>query len=292
MGQVSRLILIPEYLPNPRHPRSIKSIPELTTKGGAIMKRLMLVIVFVTLSVCLAGTSAFAAREDIVAAWLFEGIEGNTVKDATGNGHDGEIVGDPKIAEGKFGKGLEFDGVDDYVEVPHSDDLNFETFTLAAWIKMGNTGANQNVIVKKIPSPERKTYQLISHTGSAGAMRGSFHVDGANRVVMGIIPVTDEEWHHTATTYDGSTLKVYLDGELESEVAADGTPDTSDAPLGLGSSCPGQFMKGIIDEAFVVSVALEQEEIKEIMTNGLMESLSVQFRGKLAATWGAIKMPR
>lgn len=253
------------------------------------MKVLLSVIVSITFSICSVEADAFAAREDIVAAWLFEGIDGGIVKDVTGNGHDGKIVGEPQIVEGKFGKGLEFDGVDDYVEVPHSDDLNFTTFTLAAWIKMANTGANQQVIVKKIPDPERKTYQLMSHTDSAGAMRGSFHVGGANRVVMGVTPVTDEEWHHTATTYDGSTLKVYLDGEMETEVAASGTPDTSDAPLGLGSSCPGQFMKGVIDEAFVMNVAMEEEDIREIM-DGLMLYLAVQFHRKISSAWGAIKM--
>ena len=253
-----------------------------------IMKVLLIAIVSIALSTCLIGADASAALEGIVAAWLFEGIDGDTVRDVTGNGHDGTIVGDPQIVKGKFGDGLEFDGVDDYVEVPHSDDLNLHNFTLAAWIKMGNTGANQNVIVKKIPTPELKTYQLMSHTGSAGAMRGSFHVGGANRVVMGVTPVTDEEWRHTAMTYDGSTLKVYLDGKVEAEVAADGEPDTSDAPLGLGSACPGEFMQGIIDDAIVMSVAVEEEDIREMM-EGLNVYLAVEFHGKLAATWGAIK---
>jgi hypothetical protein len=253
------------------------------------MKLLLVVIVSIAFSICLVGPNAFAAREDIVAAWIFEGIDGGIVKDVTGNGHDGKIVGDPQIAEGKFGKGLEFDGVDDYVEVPHSEDLDLDTFTLAAWVKMGSTGANQNIIVKKIPDPEQKTYQLISHTDSAGAIRGSFHVGGANQVVMGVTPVTDEEWHHTVTTYDGSILRVYLDGEMEAEVPASGEPDKTDAPLGLGSSCPGQFMKGIIDEACVISVALEQEDIKEMM-DGLMQYLAVKSHGKLASAWGLIKM--
>ncbi len=251
--------------------------------------KLSLCITSVIMAICLLENSVSAAREDIVAAWLFEGINGGIVKDATGNGHDGIIIGDPRIVDGKLGKGLEFDGVDDYVEVPHSEDLDLETFTLAAWIKMGDTGANQNVIVKKIPSPEKKTYQLLSHTGSAGAMRGSFHVGGVNRVVMGLTPVTDDEWHHTASTYDGSMLKIYLDGELEAEAPADGVPDKSDAPLGLGSSCPGQFMKGIIDEAFVMKVAIEEQDIKEIMDNGLILYLAIDSNGKLATTWAKIK---
>jgi hypothetical protein len=252
------------------------------------MKALLSIIVSIIFSICLVESDALAAREDIVAAWLFEEMDGGTIRDVTGNGHDGKIVGDPQMAEGKFGRGLEFDGVDDYVEVPHSDDLNLDTFTLAAWIRMGSTGANQNIIVKKIPNPEQKTYQLISHTGSAGAIRGSFHVGGGNQVVMGVTPVTDEEWHHTVTTYDGSILRLYLDGEMEDEVPASGEPDKTDAPLGLGSSCPGQFMKGIIDEACVMNVALEVEDIKEMM-DGLKLYLAVESHGKVAAIWGVIK---
>jgi hypothetical protein len=270
-------------------PKGEKWISAEAGERRKLFMKLSLSIMLAVLSIYLVENSVSAASEDIVAAWLFEGINGGIVKDATGNGHDGKIIGDPRIVDGKSGRGLEFDGVDDYVEVPHSEDLNLETFTLAAWIKMGNTGANQNVIVKKIPNPEKKTYQLISHTGSAGAMRGSFHVGGVNRVVMGLTPVTDDEWHHTASTYDGSTLKVYLDGELEAEVPADGVPDKTDAPLGLGSSCPGQFMKGIIDEALVMKVAIEEQDIREIMNNGLMLYLAISLRGKLATTWAEIK---
>ena len=70
---------------------------------------------------------------------------------------------------------------------------------------------------------------------------------------------------------------------------ADCTPDETDAPVGLGSACPGQFMKGVIDEAIIIDIALEQEDIEEMM-DGLVQYLAVEFHGKLASAWGAINV--
>ena len=48
--------------------------------------------------------------ESMMAVWLFDKRQGNKAIDATKNGHDGKIEGGTKRVNGKFGKGLEFDG--------------------------------------------------------------------------------------------------------------------------------------------------------------------------------------
>ena len=58
-------------------------------------------------SVCIL-TVPKPASSEVVAIWLFDEGKGDTVKDASGNGHDGTIVGEVEWGEGQFGGGLNF----------------------------------------------------------------------------------------------------------------------------------------------------------------------------------------
>lgn len=50
-------------------------------------------------------------RDTIIGIWLFDEGISNGVKDASGNGHDGIVVGMPEVVDGKFGKALSFGGI-------------------------------------------------------------------------------------------------------------------------------------------------------------------------------------
>ena len=72
--------------------------------------------------------------DGIVAYWAFNEKGGDTAADSSGNGHDGKLMGDPQwTADGYFGGALEFDQVEDEVNVPYHADLNQEVFTICAW---------------------------------------------------------------------------------------------------------------------------------------------------------------
>lgn len=85
-------------------------------------------------------------------------------------------------------------------------------------------------------------------------------------------------------------VTTYIDGSIEAEPAFSGEPDISPGPLNIGD-CPNYpyAVKGIIDDVAIFNVALTQDEIIEVMENGLADALAVAPAGKLAATWGSIK---
>jgi len=64
----------------------------------------------------------------LVAYYSFDDC---SAKDLSGNGNDGIIYG-AKCVDGKFGKALSFDGVNDYVEVPHDESLDITTWSIMA----------------------------------------------------------------------------------------------------------------------------------------------------------------
>ena len=78
---------------------------------------------------CGAGISAANVLEDaLVGAWLFDENQGGTAKDASGNGHDGDIQG-AKWVQGKIGTALEFDGDGNIVEIPHDTPISISPNT-------------------------------------------------------------------------------------------------------------------------------------------------------------------
>jgi hypothetical protein len=90
---------------------------------------------------------AQVAPETIVGAWPFDEGKDDTAGDSSGRGHNGTLLNGPKWVDGKVGKALEFDGTNG-VQIPHSDELTLSTFTIAAWIKLEEGGAWQQVVSK------------------------------------------------------------------------------------------------------------------------------------------------
>jgi parallel beta-helix repeat protein len=108
----------------------------------------------------------------------------------------------------------------------------------------------------------------------------------SNNPVHGTTVITDNVWHHGAATYDGTTLNLYLDGNLEASVAI-GEPTRSDtteqAALGTMLTANGTakgFFDGVIDEARVWNRALTGAEISESMNEELTTGSG------LVARWG------
>ena len=77
-------------------------------------------------------------------------------------------------------------------------------------------------------------------------------------------------WSHIAATYDGATLRLYLNGTLVSSQARTGAIATSTNPLQIGGdSIYGQFFQGAIDEVRIYNRALAQAEIQADMNTPL-----------------------
>ena len=116
-----------------------------------------LAVAIVVLILGTAGRTA-AQEEGLVLYLSFDEGAGDTARDSSGHGNNGEING-PKWVEGADGKALEFDGVDDYVEVPYNDMFNInDAMTLAAWVKPAMARDNKRSEVNSralSPSDER-----------------------------------------------------------------------------------------------------------------------------------------
>ena len=227
------------------------------------------------------------ANADAVGVWLFDEGNGKVVKDLSGNGHHGEIVGEVAWADGKFKTALEFDG--GHVSVPHEDIMNLRQWTMTAWIKVPKIVDPYQVILGKERWPNRNYTMWIR----PGVMTFGFTLpNGAQDLQVGSKEVTDGKWHFVAGVYDEKNLIPYVDGEQFNPRGAAGKPATSNAPFIIGAQGPDGkkgTLRGVIDEVAVYNTALDEDEIADVMEGLSKQFQTVEATRKLTTTWGYLK---
>jgi len=237
---------------------------------------------------------AEVTMDDLCGLWLFDEGAGKTVKDSSGNGNDGEIIGDLNWVDGKFGKALEFPGESmNLVQIPDSDSLNPTTgITISAWGWLADTGGNRRFLQKSTAGSDNQ-YRLLLEWGT-------FKFDAGPGVSPKEIttPIfSTEEWHHVVGTYNGKESAIYIDGEKVVSQNASGEMTPSTGPIFLGAKWndpahPGDYWKGKIDEVAVFNRGLTEDEIKSLMDGFGKVFFAVEPKDKLAVRWGALKSTR
>ena len=242
------------------------------------------------ITLLISGESLIGVAQDehTVLLYTFESGAGKTVKDHSGNGNDGELMG-PKWGEGNPGGALTFagNGPRDFVEIPDSESLDLvEGLTvemwlyLEAWSTAGGTGATKETTYKVGPRNDKKV--LIRMTTDK-------HAWGA-AVAAGKTDMPLKKWTHIAGTYDAKSgdAKIYINGVLDGESKIGGNITPNDDVLWLGRGA-GPFLEGRMDEVRISNTARSEQEIKELMNKGIEGVLAVKPQDKLATTWGTLK---
>ena len=240
----------------------------------------------------MAGYATADLAEGLVVYFTFENVSGKTITDDSGNGLDADIIANTKIVDGKYGKAIfiEKEGPD-CVNVPASADLKITgEITMAAWIYQEAWNTNAQWFDKNCHNGgEHNSYGIGAFNN--GATFNMFLGTGNARPTLNQAHNMDTKtWHHVVGIYDGSAMKVYVDGEVAAEQAQkidfQGTND-QDLRIGCSKDRPQYtFENGSIDEAAVWRRALSEDEIQEIMNEGF---LAVSPLDKAATTWGNIK---
>jgi hypothetical protein len=201
----------------------------------------------------------------LVASYGFNEGTGSTLADRTSLGHAGTIAGATWTTQGRFGSALTFDGVNDWVTVADANDLDFTTgFTLEAWVyptTLGN-GSWRTVFMKERSGGE--VYNLYAHATSVPAayvVRAAQQGTPLDARPTAQLPLNT--WSHLTATYDGTTLRFYVNGTLTGSRAAAGPLLTSTGVLRIGgNSVWGEYFKGRIDEVRIYNRALTAAEIQ------------------------------
>ena len=220
-------------------------------------------------------SAASASTGGLVAAYNFEEAGGNAVVDASGNGNHGAISGATRIGGGKFGGALSFDGIDDWVTIPHAASLDLTNgMTLQAWVYPTTVTGNRTVLVKENP-PGNSVYYLYANDSDYNTNQplGGGVFASQYRFAQGGATLVANAWSHVAITYDGAIQRLYVNGTQVASRAQTGNMGVSGGVLRIGgNSLWGEFFRGHLDEIRVYNRALTATELKTDMNTAVATS--------------------
>lgn len=243
----------------------------------------------VTLALLSENTLAQKVVTDgLVSYWTLDKdtVSGNQVKDIIGNNH-GKINGSPKVVAGKIKEGMEFDGMDDFLDCGIDDSLNLtKAITIETWVmpkEVGEGGKNAGPVCKA--QTGAWGWQLRYNSPDSNFMGFQFNAGGSRWISVGqkLIP---GEWYHIMGTYDGSEAKCYLNG-IEKNKMNMSNINSSPDPFFIGQDGWINVFNGIVDEVRIYNRALSKDEV--IRNYNAKSQLSIESKGKISITWGEIK---
>jgi hypothetical protein len=222
-------------------------------------------------------TNAFTvnAAPPAGAAYPFSEGAGVTAADLSGNNNNGTLQGGVTwTTAGKYGNALSFDGVNGFVSVPASSTLNLgSSGTIEAWVKPNAVNVWNSVMAKGNSNDDPPTnYGLeINSNNQFLCILGN---GSSARTLASATAVTPGTFYHVACVWNGSQLRLYVNGVLDASVAQNLTPAANASPLYIGQyGGDADRMNGIIDEVRIYARALSQTEVQTDMRAPVDRSL-------------------
>ena len=246
-------------------------------------------VLLLTVAPTVGFSQDLAVDANTVLLFRFEEINGDTVKDYSGNGNDGQINGNIQIVEGIRNNGYQFDG-QSHILVEKSDTLDItKDITIELWVKcdvMLDSGQYQFVLERRGGDP-RSGYELYLIPGNfMNVLTQTAPYEG--RPSDGKVSVNTEpeimpvgEWQYCAVTYDGENVRIYAGGNLAAEA-----PQVND--LGIetdlyigGEKGTSSFFTGALASLRISNVARTATEIRA--------AAAIELSDKITTTWARIK---
>ncbi len=213
--------------------------------------------------------------------WKLDETSGTTASDSA-DGYDGTLVNSPTWTTGQVDGALDFDGTDDYVNIPDTSISNrigsVNKLTVSAWAYADSwTSPDHNPIVWKGSTIGWGANYLFRIAVSDGNVNWGVTCGCSGEGWFSGGHVSTGEWHHYAMTFDGTTARAYIDGV---EVASSTTCGSrtlnvmSGYPVKMGSADRGEYegqkthFDGKIDDVRIYGRALSLNEIREMFLAG------------------------
>ena len=210
--------------------------------------------------------------------------------DSTSHNNDGINTESADVA-GLIGDGQSFDGVNDIVNVPDDPSLKFAAknriTVTACWNRNANS-SSKKVVSKGKLSAHFGPFEIRGDNPS-NRMEGSLAFDGAERLMGGITVLNTGTWYIGHLTYDGATVKWFVDEILESSLAETDTIQDSTIGLAIGGHPNfGQHLNGSVDEVRVQTRAIPDDwaraEVRNWKTPGTYVTFGAEEAGLVSVS--------
>ena len=215
----------------------------------------------------IASVNAQSISDGLIAYWPFDG----DLQDAVGDSH-GEAMGSDDIAydSGKFGQGIDLDGVDQFVQTPVENEEMFDFqdgtgFSISAWFSVNEFSKSWQALIAKGEGNRWRVHRR----GGENILTGN---GGNADVPGGTGDINDGELHHIVLVSDpeNGEVRLYSDGEL---VSTGGAPaiQSNENPMMIGENpdARNRTWSGIIDDVGIWNRPLTEDEIVQLGENSI-----------------------
>lgn len=225
------------------------------------------------------GVSAVPVGPDdgLVLRYAMETLSQGTITDTSPSMLHGRVVagsGTVRLATslGRYGRALQLTGTQhQFVDVPGSSVLDVDRYTLSAWVRY--TGIQNDRTLGRWEVLEKAGAYWMNVRTDGRVRAGGFYGGCANANwnyfdSTRVLPV--DRWKHVATTYDGTWLRIYIDGRAAGAKRVTGRTCVSGEPLAVGAkNNPTKglleaFWDGRLDEVRIYDRALDVTEIGQL----------------------------
>lgn len=204
------------------------------------------------------------------------GENSSFVYDWSGNGNNGNIINvDHNATGGRFSGGFEFkrqidlgSPTNESISIANSNSLNLSTGTLEAWVKFNiPSGVTKEwpILIKGDAGYETSSYMLDIYSDSSNCRAEVYIGNGINSIQVAsssLINCSNQQWHHIAGTWNGTELRIYLDGVLNGTTTQTINSYYTSGVLRIGAATALSLeFNGTIDEIAIYNRSISEMEI-------------------------------
>lgn len=205
--------------------------------------------------------------------WDFNEGSGGTVNDFSGAGNNGTIYGASWTSETPSGQGraLNFDGANDYIQVPASPSLTKAalSYTVEVWLLPQVDNDYWTGVVGK-PGRNYNFWLGQSNNAGGGYVHHRFRTSASSNDGCPDTPggsISMNQWTHVALVNNGSKCSTYINGRVMAEATFTGSLQSDSTPLYIGRNLDGgasNYFRGIIDEVKIYNEPLSSAQIEKL----------------------------
>ena len=216
----------------------------------------------------------------LVAYWNFNEGTGTVLHDVSGYGNDGTISG-ANWTTGISEFALNFNGYEDYVEVPEGNIPILSSITITAWINIyGSSGIRQIV-------------ERYSDTYSFELMETNNNIWFYNAGLYGNASLANHNWYHVAITFDNDShiAATFVNGVLDNWGYhwGDMGSGTGELDIGRDPDCFCQYFDGVMDEIRIYNRALSEPEIQSLYNLHAVHVFCLEWTGGSGFTYDGVE---
>jgi prepilin-type N-terminal cleavage/methylation domain-containing protein len=206
----------------------------------------------------------FGSFAGLIGSWPLDESAGTSAADAGNHSRNGSLtnMSAPSCwVAGHDGNALLFDGSNDYVQVAYEPAFDLSnSYTLAGWFLMApaDKADYRTILCKQTNSTSRNWWIALRADGSLYWRLSS---GGISYTVTSVGDYADNAWHSFAAVKQGSSMKLYADGNLIGSATGVPNADTQSQPVIIGSENGANPFKGRLDDIRIYGKGLNGSEI-------------------------------